>query len=327
MEHKSSNFRLFNCFSFSVLLHSLLIVGLGFASSIMLLKKGTGDGEGKTIEVAVVGDQASAIEPSTPVDVTTAPQPQVETTPAPAVETPAPVVVEAPKEPKEKATKPKKQVAQKPAIKQEVAPQPAIMVNETMNESPVVTETQTEVQEVDEADLAKAEETVATQEVAPQEPQLETTTAATTEQTTEQSATATNSGATTEQTGDTDNAGGDNGNDQKTSIASESSPQNFLSLRQAPGNRPPKYTEDMRIKRLEGRGQLQYYVTRQGTVSDIKVTQSTGHEELDRAAIEAFSQYKFIPGQEGYTVHNFEFTLKGPAEPASGRLRTTYRGK
>ena len=97
--------------------------------------------------------------------------------------------------------------------------------------------------------------------------------------------------------------------------------QDFLSLRQRAGNVPPKYTTQMRLKKLEGRGQLVYFVTKQGTVSKMRMTKSTGSVELDNSAIDAFRKYKFVPGQQGYTVHNFEFRLKGPAKAHDGRLR------
>jgi len=107
----------------------------------------------------------------------------------------------------------------------------------------------------------------------------------------------------------------------KAAAMAQAPKQNFLELRQAGGNQPPKYTEEMRIKRMEGRGQLVYYVTKSGQVSDLRLSQSTGHSALDQAAVDAFKKYRFIPGQEGYTVHNFEFRLNGPAQSADGRLR------
>lgn len=79
----------------------------------------------------------------------------------------------------------------------------------------------------------------------------------------------------------------------------------------------------MRIKKLQGRGQLIYYVKKDGTIGDIKLSQSTGSKELDQAALNAFSKYKFVPGQDGYTKHDFEFSLSGPGQNDSGRLRTT----
>ena len=99
--------------------------------------------------------------------------------------------------------------------------------------------------------------------------------------------------------------------------------QNFLQLRQMPGNRPPSYPEQARIKYHEGSGQLKYLVTREGTVTDLVLTKSTGHSELDQAAMNSFRKYRFVPGQQGYTIHNFTFALKGSELPVRGRLRTT----
>lgn len=101
--------------------------------------------------------------------------------------------------------------------------------------------------------------------------------------------------------------------------------QNYLELRQLPGNKAPNYTPEMRLKQLQGRGQLVYYVTKNGQVGDIRLVKSTGFAELDTAALDAFRKYKFVPGQEGYTVHDFEFVLKGPAEANRARLRTSAK--
>lgn len=97
--------------------------------------------------------------------------------------------------------------------------------------------------------------------------------------------------------------------------------QDVLSLLQMPGNKPPKYSTSMRLKKLEGRGQLVYFVDKSGNVSQMRMTRSTGSTELDNEAIRAFQEYKFRPGQEGYTVHNFQFKLEGPAKASDGRLR------
>ncbi len=99
--------------------------------------------------------------------------------------------------------------------------------------------------------------------------------------------------------------------------------QNYLSLRQMPGNQPPAYTRVMRLNREQGVGQLVYFVNRDGTVSDVRLTKSTGFPDLDKAAVDAFSKYRFVPGQQGYTVHNFEFVLNGPAIADGPGLRTT----
>ena len=99
--------------------------------------------------------------------------------------------------------------------------------------------------------------------------------------------------------------------------------QNYLGLKQVPGNRPPQYSDRMRLSKMQGRGQIVYLVKKDGTVGDVRLVKSTGYPDLDVAAVQAFSKYKFVPGQEGYTLHEFEFSLKGPEQSAAGRLRTT----
>lgn len=122
-------------------------------------------------------------------------------------------------------------------------------------------------------------------------------------------------------------AGPSESQSQGTGHGTSDKPQNFLSLKQAPGNTPPFYTREMRMQKLEGKGQLSYYVGRDGRVSQIKVNKSSGVAALDQAALAAFSKYKFVPGQEGFTVHNYEFTLQGPAELDGLKLRTSYQEK
>ena len=98
--------------------------------------------------------------------------------------------------------------------------------------------------------------------------------------------------------------------------------QNYIGLKQLSGNKPPVYAREMRLQKLQGQGQLVYFVDKDGRVKNIQLTRSTGSELLDNAALNAFSKYRFVPGQDGYTIHNFEFSLKGPAELDAGRLRT-----
>jgi periplasmic protein TonB len=101
--------------------------------------------------------------------------------------------------------------------------------------------------------------------------------------------------------------------------------QSYTGLKQMSGNKPPSYTHEMRMDKMQGAGQLVYYVGKDGSVSQLRVTRSTGYAELDKAAVDAFSKYKFVPGQDGFTVHDFEFSLKGPAISDASRLRTTMK--
>jgi periplasmic protein TonB len=97
--------------------------------------------------------------------------------------------------------------------------------------------------------------------------------------------------------------------------------QSFTELKQASGNVPPRYDNTMRLQRMEGRGQLSYFVRKDGTVENTQLLKSTGHPELDQAAVTAFKNYRFVPGQAGQTLHDFEFRLTGPEAQSAGRLR------
>ena len=101
--------------------------------------------------------------------------------------------------------------------------------------------------------------------------------------------------------------------------------QSYTGLKQMAGNKPPSYSRDMRLQKMQGAGQLVYFVNKDGSVSQLRLTKSTGVATLDKAAVDAFSKYRFVPGQEGYTMHNFEFSLKGPTMSDSGRLRTSMK--
>jgi protein TonB len=93
-------------------------------------------------------------------------------------------------------------------------------------------------------------------------------------------------------------------------------------LRQRPGNRAPQYPDLSRRNSEQGSGQLLYYITREGSVRDVKVIRSTGHPRLDQEAVRAIAEYRFFPGQEGWTTHAVNFSLRGGAEDAPSRLRT-----
>jgi TonB family protein len=99
--------------------------------------------------------------------------------------------------------------------------------------------------------------------------------------------------------------------------------RSYLNLKQINGNVPPSYTREMRLGRMEGRGELVCFVSNNGQVTNMKVSKSTGSATLDKAAIDAFSKYKFEPNQQGFTRFPFEFTLKGPAITDRSRLRTS----
>lgn len=97
--------------------------------------------------------------------------------------------------------------------------------------------------------------------------------------------------------------------------------RSYLDLKQYSGNPSPIYPMKARQEKRQGEVELVYRVTSQGTVSDLKILKSSGHADLDKAATDAISRYRFISGQEGWTKHPVVFSLKGPEETMPSRLR------
>lgn len=104
--------------------------------------------------------------------------------------------------------------------------------------------------------------------------------------------------------------------------STEDSAVSYLSLKQRSGNKPPVYPLAARQEKRQGEVMLLYRVTAEGHVMDAKIAKSSGHFDLDQAALRAISNYKFNPGQESWARHPVAFTLKGPATTLPSRLRT-----
>lgn len=64
-------------------------------------------------------------------------------------------------------------------------------------------------------------------------------------------------------------------------------------------NPPPSYPYLARKRGYEGRVMLEVMVCADGTAAEVRVKESSGHEILDRAALESVQQWKFEPGREG----------------------------
>ncbi|MCB0356754.1 MAG: TonB family protein [Bdellovibrionales bacterium] len=94
-------------------------------------------------------------------------------------------------------------------------------------------------------------------------------------------------------------------------------------LVQAPGNVPPQYPELSRRRQEMGQVKLEYFVTSEGQVAQMRMTQSSGHAELDNEAMRAIRRYRFQPGQAGLTTHTVNFVLQGKAQATGGTLRTS----
>lgn len=104
--------------------------------------------------------------------------------------------------------------------------------------------------------------------------------------------------------------------------ATKSDAVEFTELKQSKGNKLPIYPLSARRDKRQGQVSLVYRVTKEGRVTDIQVEQSSGHEDLDKAAMQAISNFRYEPGQEGWARHPVSFTLKGEATTSPSRLRT-----
>lgn len=116
---------------------------------------------------------------------------------------------------------------------------------------------------------------------------------------------------------------------EKTQVASSpntngtaSNPRSYLDLKQKPGNVPPRYPDLARRQGTQGQVELKYFVTEQGSVSNIQIVKSSGSAVLDKEAVDAISRYQYYPGQQGWAAHPVSFSLKGPQQVAPSRLRT-----
>ena len=58
---------------------------------------------------------------------------------------------------------------------------------------------------------------------------------------------------------------------------------------------PPEYPENARENRVEGTTAVEITIDKQGKVQDPIVKQSSGNEELDKAAVQAVSAWAFEP--------------------------------
>ena len=75
----------------------------------------------------------------------------------------------------------------------------------------------------------------------------------------------------------------------------------------------PPYPSAYRAKRLEGTGSYWlHFNAKSGRVDAVKIVQSTGHAELDNAAVTTFYQWRCRPGQLDRAIIPATFTLDHP---------------
>ncbi len=95
----------------------------------------------------------------------------------------------------------------------------------------------------------------------------------------------------------------------------------YLDLRQMNGNKTPVYPMQARLEKRQGQLELVYRVSKDGKVSDVQVSKSSGYKDLDSEAVRAISQFRYVPGQEGWARHPVSFNLKGEIVTLPSRLR------
>lgn len=348
MDDQNSTEKSVGFFSLSVILHALVVFGIlaGAAYRATQTSDGSkGDSETVTMEMVdsgvTVGDVAATPteEVAAPVEVKSEEKPVV-------VEKPVekPVVVAKPAVEVEKSAVTQPVVATKPA-----ATKPVEKTKTVAKKSPAPTTKPTpkaiptETQESEDApEVAVAAEAPADEEVAQEETTEEPVAAVETQKPTQTKSTeedidkeehqlpavaAVPARAAAEPTKEEPTAaatvtqGSGNGEGAAKGDGSGATPsdaKDFANLKQKPGNRPPKYPmNDRRLKR-EGQVELTYFVSKQGTVEEIKVVKSSGYATLDHEAMETIRRYKFVPGQEGWTNHPVTFSLQGDAQQVGG---------
>ena len=111
---------------------------------------------------------------------------------------------------------------------------------------------------------------------------------------------------------------------QMATASSGTSVQHVRSLediKQMPGNQHPAYSEDDRLTGRKGNVIYDAYVSAEGTPTQFKMVQSSGHKTLDEKTLKAIQDWKFVPGQEGWVEIPFQWDLKGDAKVIRGTLR------
>lgn len=97
---------------------------------------------------------------------------------------------------------------------------------------------------------------------------------------------------------------------------------NYLELKQFSGNKAPTYPMQARKDKRQGQVDLLYRVTKDGRVAEVQIAKSSGHPDLDEAAVKAIAKYRYVPGQEGWAHHPVIFALKGEASELPSKLRS-----
>ena len=358
MNDQNSTEKSVGFFSLSVIIHALVVFGILAGAAYRATQGGGSKGDSESVTMEMVDSAGDANTTSTleaqakeNSAETTPVATKVETK-----SEEKPVVVEKPVEKPVIAAKPEvkknaetKQIRTKPAVAiAKVKSSPKAIPTETQEseDAPEVnsgdasaavvpeetpTEEESSSSEVVAATATKATQTKSTEEdidkeehqmpaaaAVPARPAKEATTQAE-EQTA--AATATAAQGTAQEETATVTQGNGNGEGAAKGDGSGATPadaKDFADLKQKPGNRPPKYPISARRAKLEGQVELTYFVSKQGFVEQVKVVKSSGYASLDHEAMQAIQNYKYFPGQEGWTSHPVTFSLQGDAQQVGG---------
>lgn len=97
--------------------------------------------------------------------------------------------------------------------------------------------------------------------------------------------------------------------------------RNLEDLRQMPGNAKPEYESEDRLMGRQGMVVFLAFVSKEGSPTSFKISQSSGHRSLDLKTLKAVKSWRFYPGQEGWVEIPFQWDLKGGPKQVGGTLR------
>lgn len=267
-----------------------LIIHIVAVAAVALAPRQTIEPTGGDIEMTTATPDASAGEAPAAAPAPVAAEPA----PAPKVEKVKPVVAQ----PVVKKQTPKKAavVAEKAPVVEKVEEQAEIPAQEEVAAEPVKDEQLSPiVEDIKEEPAGDAKTEAAAVEANPPSPEPAPETGA----------------QNGEGTGDL----GQGGATKEQAVA-------YTELKQNKGNKNPSYPLKARKEGRQGEVDLVYRVTKDGLVTDVQIAKSSGHADLDKAAVSAVSKFKFIPSQEGWAYHPVIFALKGDSAPMPSKLRT-----
>jgi len=83
---------------------------------------------------------------------------------------------------------------------------------------------------------------------------------------------------------------------------------------------PPEYPLGARQRHWTGKDIFLCYLRPDGTVSSVKILQSTGHDMLDQAGTSALGRWRFQPGNMKRVKIPLTFTMAGVRHRMSGAV-------